>query len=123
VRTMHTNISHNDQDPAHAFPQLCGSHLSEAAAGSPALAFVRAVLVVFALDDKVEGQVCAIRLPSYSVREHSAAFREHSVAFSEHPVALSLLPPTLFLSPLGTTPACLLSSLPRGTGSSSCPAR
>ena len=43
------------EDPAHAFPELCGRHLSEAAAGPPALAFVRAVLAVFALDRRTEG--------------------------------------------------------------------
>jgi len=36
-------------DPSHTFPQRCGSHLTEAELGPPALAFVRAVLEVLTL--------------------------------------------------------------------------
>ena len=36
-------------DPSHTFPHRCGSHLTEAELGPPALAFVRAVLEVLTL--------------------------------------------------------------------------
>ena len=54
---MTLHIGAHDGQPDHAFPRLAGSHLGEEALGTPALAFVRAVCHLYALDGAVLEQV------------------------------------------------------------------
>ena len=51
------NIGAHDGQPGHAFPRLAGSHLTDEELGTPALAFVRAVCHLFALDGEVADEV------------------------------------------------------------------
>jgi DNA polymerase epsilon subunit 1 len=73
-------------DPAHTFPRRCGSHLTEAELGPPALAFVRAVLEVLLLDKEMELPVALLRrnlLRLLHVGEFcaAAAFRDPCVSY------------------------------------------
>jgi hypothetical protein len=57
VKHMTLHIGAHDGQPDHAFPRLAGSHLGEEALGTPALAFVRALCHLYALDGAVLEQV------------------------------------------------------------------
>ncbi|EFN52544.1 hypothetical protein CHLNCDRAFT_26745 [Chlorella variabilis] len=70
------NIGAHDGQPGHAFPRLAGSHLTDEELGTPALAFVRAVCHLFALDGEVADEVARLRrsmLQSMKVKEFSPA--------------------------------------------------
>ena len=56
---MHIHVGSGNPD--HEFPFLAGSHLDAQSIGSPALAFVRSVCAVFALDDTVRDETAMMR--------------------------------------------------------------
>jgi len=57
VMHIHAGSSNPDND----FPFLAGSYLDAASMGSPALAFVRSVCAVFALDDNIRDETATMR--------------------------------------------------------------
>ncbi|GAB4815178.1 hypothetical protein N2152v2_002224 [Parachlorella kessleri] len=61
VKHMFTHLGSHDGNPNHSFPQLAGSHLLEAELGSPALAFVKTLCHLLALDSVVLDEVLVLR--------------------------------------------------------------
>lgn len=78
-------IGAHDSDSKHQFPILAGSHLCEDELGPPALAFVKTVCAVLALDSAVEDQVAVLRrnlLKLVHVREFASASEFHEPCMS-----------------------------------------
>jgi hypothetical protein len=57
VKLFSSTMGPHDGNPSHAFPTLAGSHLGEAELGTAALAFVRTLCHVLALDAAVVDEV------------------------------------------------------------------
>lgn len=57
VRTIQQQVGAGMDEPRHMFPQRAGSHLTPEELGTPALAFVRSVCAIMALDTRVEDEV------------------------------------------------------------------
>ncbi|DBA81285.1 TPA: hypothetical protein ACH3X2_006902 [Trebouxia sp. C0005] len=79
-------IGAHDSDSKHQFPILAGSHLPEDELGAPALAFVRTVCAVLALDLALQQEVAVLRrnlLKLVHVREFASAseFKEPCMSY------------------------------------------
>eukprot|EP00798_Chlamydomonas_sp_ICE-L_P017969 gene17969-24374_t len=78
---------HGSERPEQQFPQLAGSHLTSEELGTPALAFVRTICHVLALDSRVTDAVAILRrqlLKLLHVREFGsqAEFKELCLGFT-----------------------------------------
>eukprot|EP00873_Tetraselmis_striata_P038899 jgi/Tetstr1/459163/TSEL_004609.t1 len=86
VRTIQQQVGAGMDEPRHMFPQRAGSHLTPEELGTPALAFVRSVCAIMALDTRVEDEVALMRknlLRMVHCKEfsESASFREPCLSF------------------------------------------
>lgn len=61
VKHISLHVGARDGRPDHEFPRLAGSHLTQAELGTPALAFVRAVCHLYALDEEMAEGVTVLR--------------------------------------------------------------
>ena len=61
VTWISLKVGAHDGNEDHSFPKLSGSHLSNADVGSPALAFVKNISYIMALDSAVSSEVTVLR--------------------------------------------------------------